>query len=106
MHDTSNFSNNCFRQIISHLIQCITIPVDQKFTYIKLSVPRSTFRLSASLLDIMGKSKEISQDLRKTIVDLHKSGSSMEEISKRLKVPGSSVQTIVRKDKHHGTTHP
>uniref|UniRef100_A0AAZ3RKZ5 Transposase Tc1-like domain-containing protein n=1 Tax=Oncorhynchus tshawytscha TaxID=74940 RepID=A0AAZ3RKZ5_ONCTS len=54
----------------------------------------------------MGKSKEISQDLRKIIVDLRKSGSSMGAISKRLKVPCSSVQTIVRKYKHHGTTQP
>uniref|UniRef100_A0AAZ3RB43 Transposase Tc1-like domain-containing protein n=1 Tax=Oncorhynchus tshawytscha TaxID=74940 RepID=A0AAZ3RB43_ONCTS len=63
------------------------------------------YLLSASLLD-MGKSKEISQDLRKEIVDLHKSGSSLGAISKRLKVPRSSVQTIVRKYKHHGTTQP
>uniref|UniRef100_A0AAZ3PV30 Transposase Tc1-like domain-containing protein n=1 Tax=Oncorhynchus tshawytscha TaxID=74940 RepID=A0AAZ3PV30_ONCTS len=54
----------------------------------------------------MGKSKEISQDLRKQIVDLRKSGSSLEAISKCLKVPCSSVQTIVRKYKHHGTTQP
>ena len=54
----------------------------------------------------MGKSKEISQDLRKKIVDLHKSGSSLGAISKCLKVPRSSVQTIVRKYKHHGTTQP
>ena len=54
---------------------------------------------SASLLDIMGKSKEISQDLRKTIVDLHKSDSSLGAIC-------SSVHTIVRKNKHHGTTQP
>uniref|UniRef100_A0A8C7GLA1 Transposase Tc1-like domain-containing protein n=1 Tax=Oncorhynchus kisutch TaxID=8019 RepID=A0A8C7GLA1_ONCKI len=54
----------------------------------------------------MGKSKEISQDRRIKIVDLHKSGSSLGEISKRLKVPRSSVQTIVRKYKHHGTTQP
>ncbi|CDQ56865.1 unnamed protein product [Oncorhynchus mykiss] len=54
----------------------------------------------------MGKSKEISQDLIKKIVDLHKSGSSLRAISKRLKVPRSSVQTIVRKYKHHGTTQP
>ena len=52
-----------------------------------------------------GKIKEISQDLRKKIVDLHKSGSSRGAISKRLKVPRSSVQTIVRKYKH-GTTQP
>uniref|UniRef100_A0AAZ3S8D9 Transposase Tc1-like domain-containing protein n=1 Tax=Oncorhynchus tshawytscha TaxID=74940 RepID=A0AAZ3S8D9_ONCTS len=50
----------------------------------------------------MGKLKEISQDLRKT--DLHKSGSSLGAISKRLKEPRSSVQTIVCKYKHHGTT--
>ena len=54
----------------------------------------------------MGKSKEISQDLRKIIVDLHKSGSSLGAISKRLKVPRSSVQTIIRKYKQHGTTQP
>jgi hypothetical protein len=40
------------------------------------------FKLSASLLDIMGKSKEISQELRKYILDLHKSGSSLGAISK------------------------
>uniref|UniRef100_A0AAZ3PC08 Transposase Tc1-like domain-containing protein n=1 Tax=Oncorhynchus tshawytscha TaxID=74940 RepID=A0AAZ3PC08_ONCTS len=38
--------------------------------------------------------------------DLHKSGSSLGEISKRLKVPRSSAQTIVRKYKHQGTTQP
>uniref|UniRef100_A0AAZ3PDM1 Sleeping Beauty transposase HTH domain-containing protein n=1 Tax=Oncorhynchus tshawytscha TaxID=74940 RepID=A0AAZ3PDM1_ONCTS len=55
----------------------------------------------------MRQSKETSQDLRKQkIVDLHKFGSSLEAISKRLKVPRSSVQTIVRKNKHHGTTQP
>jgi hypothetical protein len=37
---------------------------------------------------------------------LHKSGSSLGAISKHLKVPRSSVQTIVRKNKHHGTTQP
>uniref|UniRef100_A0AAZ3S3B5 Transposase Tc1-like domain-containing protein n=1 Tax=Oncorhynchus tshawytscha TaxID=74940 RepID=A0AAZ3S3B5_ONCTS len=67
-------------------------------------ISRPTFKLSASLLDIMGKSKEISQDPRKQIVDLHKSGSSLGAISKHLKVPRSSVQTIVRKYKHSGTT--
>ena len=66
-------------------------------------ISRSTFKLSASLLDIMGKSKEISQDFRKEIVD-HKSGSSLGAISKHLDIPRSSVQTIVRKYKHHGTT--
>ena len=95
MHDTSNFSSNCL-QIISLIIHCITIPVGQKVTYTKLTVPlnsmensrklchgfrsfcgcisRPTFKFSASLLDIMGKAEEFSQDLRKKIVDLHKSG--------------------------------
>ena len=59
-----------------------------------------------NLLDIMGKSKEISQDLRNKIVGLHKSGSSLGAISKCLKVPSSSVKTRVRKYKHHGTTQP
>ena len=64
------------------------------------------FKLCASLLNIMGISKIISLDLRKTVGDLHKSGSSLGTISKRLKVERSSVQTIVRKYKHHGTTQP
>ena len=65
-------------------------------------ISRTTFKLSASLLDIMEKSKEISQHL----VDLHKSGSSLGAISKRLKLPRLSVQTIVRRYKQHGTTQP
>ena len=43
---------------------------------------------------------------QKKIVDLHKSGSSLGAISKCLKVPRLSVQTIVCKYKHHGTTQP
>ncbi|CDQ63909.1 unnamed protein product [Oncorhynchus mykiss] len=125
--------------IISLIIHCITIPVGQKFTYTKLTVPlnslknyvmaleasdrlidiisvnwrctcgcisRPTFKPRASLLAIMEKSKEISQNLRKKIVDLHRSGSSLGAMSECLKVPRSSVQTIVRKYKHHGTTQP
>ena len=38
--------------------------------------------------------------------DLQKSGSSLGAISKCLKEPWSSVQTIVCKNKHHGTTQP
>ena len=66
-------------------------------------ISRPTFKCSASFLDITGKSREISQDLRKIIVDLYQSGSSLGLISKCLKVPRSSVQTMVRKYKHHGT---
>ena len=69
-------------------------------------ISRPTLKLGASLLDIMGKSEEISQDLRKKCVNLHKPGSSLGAISKHLKVPRSSIQTIVPKYKHHGTTQP
>ncbi|KAI4871438.1 hypothetical protein NFI96_013064, partial [Prochilodus magdalenae] len=54
----------------------------------------------------MGKSKEISQDIRKRIVDLHKSGSSLGAISRCLKVPRSSVQTIICKYKKDGNVQP
>jgi transposase len=53
----------------------------------------------------MRKSKEISQDHKRN-VDLHKSGSSLGATSKPLKVPRSSLQTIVRKYNHHGTMQP
>uniref|UniRef100_A0AAZ3RYM0 Sleeping Beauty transposase HTH domain-containing protein n=1 Tax=Oncorhynchus tshawytscha TaxID=74940 RepID=A0AAZ3RYM0_ONCTS len=43
---------------------------------------------------------------KKKTVDHHKSRSSLGTISKRLKVPCSSVQTIVHKYKHHGTMQP
>ena len=49
----------------------------------------------ASICNIMGKSKEISQDIRKRILDLHESGSSLGEMSRFLKVPRSSVQTSI-----------
>ena len=57
---------------------------------------------ASCVCDIMGKSKEISQDIRKRIVDFHKSGSSLGTISRCLKVPRSSVQIIIRNYKHHG----
>uniref|UniRef100_A0A8K9UTL7 Transposase Tc1-like domain-containing protein n=1 Tax=Oncorhynchus mykiss TaxID=8022 RepID=A0A8K9UTL7_ONCMY len=57
-------------------------------------------------LTLWENQKEIGQDLRNKIVDLHQSGSSLGAISKHLKVPRSSVQTIVRKHKNHGTTQP
>ena len=56
---------------------------------------------TAYLCDIMGKWKVFSQDIKKRIVDLHKSGSSFGSISRCLKVPRSSVQTIMHKYKHH-----
>uniref|UniRef100_A0A8C6KMD7 Tc1-like transposase DDE domain-containing protein n=1 Tax=Nothobranchius furzeri TaxID=105023 RepID=A0A8C6KMD7_NOTFU len=51
----------------------------------------------------MGKSKELSMDLKKQIIDLNKSGKSLGAISKQLQVPRATVQTIVCKYKVHGT---
>uniref|UniRef100_A0A3B1IFP7 Transposase Tc1-like domain-containing protein n=1 Tax=Astyanax mexicanus TaxID=7994 RepID=A0A3B1IFP7_ASTMX len=51
----------------------------------------------------MGKSKELSVDLKKRIIDLNKSGKSLGAISKQLQVPRATVQTIIRKYKVHGT---
>ena len=121
------FPTIVYRQIISLINHCITIPVGQKFTYTKLTVPlawkipendvmalessdrlidiisvnwrctcgcfsRPTFKLSASLLDIMGKIKRNQPRPHKKIVDLHKSGSSLGAISKWLKVPSMHMQ--------------
>ena len=52
----------------------------------------------------MEKAKEYSQDLRKSIIQLHKSGTSLGAISRQLEVPRSSVQTILRKYRDLGTT--
>uniref|UniRef100_A0AAQ4PBH1 Sleeping Beauty transposase HTH domain-containing protein n=1 Tax=Gasterosteus aculeatus aculeatus TaxID=481459 RepID=A0AAQ4PBH1_GASAC len=51
----------------------------------------------------MGKSKELSMDLKKRIIDLNKSGKSLGAISKQLHVPRATVQTIVCEYKVHGT---
>ncbi|CAJ0918597.1 unnamed protein product [Ranitomeya imitator] len=50
----------------------------------------------------LAASWEIGQDIRKRIVDLHKSGSSFGTITRYLKVPRSSVQTIIHKYKQDG----
>ena len=53
-----------------------------------------------------GEIKRNQQRPQEQNVDLHKSVSSLGAIFKCLKVSHSSVQTIVRKCKHHGTTQP
>ena len=68
-------------------------------------ISRPTFKLSASLLWHHGKIKINQPRPQKEIVCL-KSGSSFGATSKHLKVPHSSVQTIVCKYKHHGTMQP
>jgi hypothetical protein len=49
------------------------------------------------------ENQKISAKTSEKIGDLHKSGSCLGAISKCPKTPRSSVQTIVRKYKHHGT---
>lgn len=61
---------------------------------------------TASLWIIMGKSKEINQEIRKRIVDLHKSVLSLDAISRCLQMWRSSVQTIICKYKHDGNIQP
>ena len=51
----------------------------------------------------MGKSKELSTDLKKGIIDYNKSGKSLGAISKQLQVPRVTVLTIVCMYKVHGT---
>uniref|UniRef100_A0AAQ4NUB9 Transposase Tc1-like domain-containing protein n=1 Tax=Gasterosteus aculeatus aculeatus TaxID=481459 RepID=A0AAQ4NUB9_GASAC len=50
------------------------------------------------------KSKELSVDLRDRIVSRHRSGEGYRKISAALKVPMSTVASIIRKWKKFGTT--
>lgn len=52
----------------------------------------------------MGKTKELSVDLRQKIIDFHKSGNSYGEISKRLSIPRSTVQSVIKKFNVFGST--
>ena len=53
----------------------------------------------------MGKQNQISQDLRKLIVDFHKSGIVYRKISNQISVPISSVGNIIRHWKTLNSTH-
>lgn len=50
------------------------------------------------------KSKELSVDLRDRVVLRHKSGEGYRKISAALRVPMSTVASIIRKWKKYGTT--
>lgn len=62
------------------------------------------FKTTAFLYDTMRKSKEITKDIRKSNVELHKSGSSMGNFFQIIE--GSSVQTVIHKNRHDGNGHP
>ena len=52
----------------------------------------------------MGKTKELSKDIRDTIVDLHKAGMGYKKISKQLGEKLTTVGAIIRKWKIHKVT--
>lgn len=45
----------------------------------------------------MGKAKELSKDLREKVIELYKTGKGYRKISKQLRMPISSVQTLIKK---------
>ena len=49
----------------------------------------------------MGKTKELSKDIRDKIVDLHKAGMGYKKISKQLGAKLTTVGAIIRKWKKH-----
>lgn len=53
---------------------------------------------------MMGKSKELSVDLRNLIVEKHFDGNGYRRISRMLNVPVSTVGAIIRKWKEHQFT--
>lgn len=53
---------------------------------------------------IMPKEKEVSDYLRNRIIELHVEGKSYRKISAEINVPFSTVGSIIRKFKQHGTT--
>ena len=52
----------------------------------------------------MGKTKELSKDIRYKIVDLHKAGMGYKKISKQLVEKLTTVGAIIRKWKKHKVT--
>ena len=50
------------------------------------------------------KSKELSVELRDRIVRRHRSREGCKKISRELRVPKSTVSSIISKGKHYGTT--
>lgn len=52
----------------------------------------------------MGKSKELSTDIRDRIVDLHKPGMGYKRIRKQLGEKRSTFRAVIRKWKKHHTT--
>lgn len=52
----------------------------------------------------MVKTKELSQEFRKVIIEHHIGGMGYRKISNELKVPISTIRAIIRKWKEHGLT--
>ena len=56
------------------------------------------------MVSTMGKTKELSKDIRDKIVDLHKAGMGYKKISKQLGEKLTTVGAIIRKWKKHKVT--
>jgi transposase len=52
----------------------------------------------------MAKRRELSSDIKKLIIDKHKTGISYNKISENLHVPKSTIQSIIRKYQEFGST--
>ena len=68
---------------------------------IKVTCPHNQ---SHSNVSTMGKTKELSKDIRDKIVDLHKAGMGYKKISKQLGEKLTTVGAIIRKWKKHKVT--
>ena len=68
---------------------------------IKKTCPRNQ---SHSNISTMGKTRELSKDIRDKIVDLHKAGMGYKKISKQLGEKLTTVGAIIRKWKKHKVT--
>ena len=51
----------------------------------------------------MGKTQELSVDLRKKVIEFHKAGNSYGNICKRLDIPRSTIQLVIKKFAQFGT---
>ena len=87
LRSTPNF-NSC--QLVTSLCSCI-----------KITCPHNQ---SHSNVSTMGRTKELSKDIRDKIVDLHKAGMGYKKISKQLGEKLTTVGAIIRKWKKHKVT--
>ena len=89
-HSSSQLYPKHLCQLVKSLCSCI-----------KATCPHNQ---SHSNVSNMGKTKELSKDIRDTIVDLHKAGMGYKKISKQLGEKLTTVRAIIRKWTKHKVT--